>query len=259
MAKGILCGLCGKPDVTTKHCLAGCSWVRSVENRRASEDRYTWRHNCILLCVAQAIIKKLVFINELPDIATEPTDVSKSYKTDFISSRKVGLKNSKRKVVPQTGILFTARDWKCNFDLREFLEGKHQMNFPSDICVTSKRIDGYIVSRSKRICILGPEITNPMDDNCEKRHSEKINKYRDMVSQERTWTFHDFAIEAGALGWVPPSCHKKLKDLGFTSKEVKQITDDMTIIARKCSYLIFVNRFNRDFKPWRIQLNPNPT
>ena len=29
-----------------------------------------------------------------------------------------------------------------------------QMVFPHDICTTSKRIDGYIVSRSKRICIL---------------------------------------------------------------------------------------------------------
>ena len=28
-------------------------------------------------------------------------------------------------------------------------------------------------------------------------------------------------------------------------------------MARKCSYLIWINRFNKDFEPWRIHVSPS--
>ena len=48
-SKSYCCGLCGTENATQSHILAGCNWVRMVENKSKFEDRYTWRHNCVLL------------------------------------------------------------------------------------------------------------------------------------------------------------------------------------------------------------------
>lgn len=140
-----------------------------------------------------------------------------------------------------------------DFDLPEFHHNKkNALTFPCDVLITKRRIDGYILSREKKICILGPEITSPMDDNVLKWHAEKTKKYRENIDEAQDWTFHDCSLEVGALGWIPPSNRKILKSLGFTNAETQSISEDMTLIARKCSYVIFLNRFTKDFQPFRI-------
>jgi hypothetical protein len=44
------------------HILAGCTWVRIVENKLPREDRYT-RHNNILLLLAKAISEQIKLSN----------------------------------------------------------------------------------------------------------------------------------------------------------------------------------------------------
>ena len=248
IAKGIKCGLCRKPDVTLKHCLAGCLWVLNVESKMKREDRYLWRHNCLLLLLARCIVAKLNQVNAEPEDSKRSTPAT-------VSFVKAG-QTAKGVKQPQTTWLQEARDWVCNFDLPEFRQGREgQMVFPHDICTTSKRIDGYIVSRSKRICILGPEMTAPMDDNVGNWHVTKESKYRQMVSDISDWTFHHLAVEVGALGWIPPSTHALLKKVGFSNKEVKDIIKDLQYLARKCSYVIYLNRSNQDFHPWRLEVD----
>ena len=247
-AQGVLCGLCGRREVTLKHILAGCSWVFSTENALPREDRYTWRHNCCLRRVAEAILAKLQSINSKPP---PPSSEVAMKKCNFI---KHGQRGRRSRQAP-SGVLEAARDWKCNFDLPELRRRGGQMVFPADICPTAKRIDGYIVSRSQKICVLGPEMTSPMDDNVEKWHQIKKDKYRQQVESVTDWTFFDLDVEVGALGWIPPSTHSQLRQLGFSTKELTTLKRDLRYLARKCSYVIFVNRFNRDFHPWRLTVS----
>ena len=64
------------------------------------------------------------------------------------------------------------------------------------------------------------------------------------------WEFHDLFVEVGAMGWTPPSNETQLRNLGFSAKEQKRIRSDLTLMARKCSYLIF--RQQMQLYPFRI-------
>ncbi len=248
IASNVVCGLCGNPGATLKHVLAGCPWVRDYESKTKSEDRYTWRHNCVLLVLARAMIAKVAISNQRP---TSKNEVKSSQLQPFVKAGQ-RLKNAKR---PTQSTLDKARDWVYDFDLPEFHHNKkNALVFPCDVLITKKRIDGYILSREEKICILGPEVTAPMDDNVLKWHAEKTSKYRSNIAEAEAdgWSFHDCSLEVGALGWIPPSNWKILRSLGFTNAETKSISEDMTLIARRCSYVIFLNRFNKEFQPFRI-------
>jgi len=55
LSKDSVCGLCAEKLVTLSHVLAGCPWVRTVENKLQREDRFTWRHNNVLYLLASVI------------------------------------------------------------------------------------------------------------------------------------------------------------------------------------------------------------
>ena len=249
-ATDLPCTLCGYKNVTLKHILAGCPWVFNVENKLPREDRYTWRHNCLLLRLARSIVDKLIEVNNKPEGKPQMLQ-------HFV---KAGTTPVKRRKTATLGILAQARDWRCNFDLPEFRQKTGgRLMFPQDIKVTNLRIDGYILSREHKVCILGPEMTAPMDDNVVKWHKKKSHKYRSSVADVKDWKFVDMAIEIGALGWIPPSVTRQLKSLGLTPKELNDLKQDLRHTARSCSYVIYVNRFNKDFHPWRIGDVRDPT
>ena len=72
LATNCTCGLCNRPRVTLNHVLAGCPWVRDQENRLSTEDRFTWRHNCVLFHLAASIAEFVTKINTLP-VSDAPT------------------------------------------------------------------------------------------------------------------------------------------------------------------------------------------
>ena len=80
-AKDCHCGLCGR-DATLNHILAGCPFVRDCENKRSIEDRYTWRHNCILNEIAKHVAE---FISEV-NSSSIPLAAAKSKKQRFIKA-----------------------------------------------------------------------------------------------------------------------------------------------------------------------------
>src|SRR6201995_76608 len=62
--KDAICGLCTQKHATLCHILAGCPWVRGAENKLAHrEDRYTWRHNNVLLAIARAVEERITEAN----------------------------------------------------------------------------------------------------------------------------------------------------------------------------------------------------
>ena len=152
------------------------------------------------------------------------------------------------------GLLSEARDWECDFDLPEWRSAdSKQLVFPHDVCATSLRIDGYLVSRSKRICVAGPELTAPMEENVAAWAVSKRTKYSEIQKDAAVgWRVHVVTLEVGSRGWIPPAFRQSLLQLGFTTAESKSLADKCQLVARRCSYIIWLNRFNREFQPWRI-------
>src|SRR5215468_5780120 len=61
------CDLCGKRNATLAHILCGCPWVLDVEKKSSrGENRYLWRHNCVLRILARAIQTKVEQVNKSP-------------------------------------------------------------------------------------------------------------------------------------------------------------------------------------------------
>ena len=118
------------------------------------------------------------------------------------------------------------------------------------MCLTATKIDGYIMSESARICI-GLELTCPMEENLAKQHSFKQQKYEQLASEaaQNGWRFEKLIIEVGARGFVPCHVHKALSRLDI---KAKSLINKLVIWAQKCSYVIWINRFNKDFQTWRL-------
>ena len=148
-------------------------------------------------------------------------------------------------------LLRGANDWECNFDVPECRSPGSAYVFPHDICPTPTKIDGYIISRKRRICI-GIELTCPMEENLEKWHVIKKEKYDNEISKEAAkngWRFDKRILEVGARGFVPKHVSKACNQLELPAK---QTTNKLSLVAQKCSYVLWINRFNKDFQPWRI-------
>jgi len=246
VAANCSCGLCNQPNVTLNHTLAGCQWVRAVENRTESGDRFTWRHNCLLREIAKAVADFITHINALP----EPV-ASKGKNVTFVKPGAT-TKSRRCKSRQRVGVLHCARDWIFDFDLPEW-EKNGPYLFPHEVAVSSLRPDGVLVSRESKKCII-LELTSPLEENIQAWHSKKTEKYMSEIAAQCNpgWTIDVLAVEVGAKGWIPPSFFRAFKKLGFPSARTTKLTDDCSILARKCSYLIWINRFNKQFEPWRI-------
>jgi hypothetical protein len=111
----------------------------------------------------------------------------------------------------------------------------------------------YILSRDKRICIAGPELTVPFEENLLKRHHDKFDKYQtDFTRVEPGWSVELMVLEVGSRGYVAPSFTKCLKRLGFSPTELRALRDAVSMMARRCSYIIWRHRFNKNWMPLRL-------
>ena len=52
-------------------------------------------------------------------------------------------------------------------------------------------------------------------------------------------------IEVGARGFVPSHVHKAFSRLDI---KAKALINKLVIFSQKCSYVIWINRFNKDFQ-----------
>ena len=86
-----------------------------------------------------------------------------------------------------------------------------------------------------------------------KWHTAKPIKYEEEIRPNLLpgWTLHVVAGEVGAKGWVPPTFTKDLRKLfGFAKSKANKLADDCASVARRCSYVIWRSRNNRDFDPF---------
>ena len=243
LSKDSVCGLCAEKVVTLSHVLAGCTWVRTVENKLQREDRFTWRHNNVLYLLASVIQGHLDYVNKRKVIAP---------KNQFIRFIKAGQTHRPQLRRTTCSVIGEASDWIADFDLPEWRVAGSAYVFPHEICATPLKIDGHIISRSARVCF-GVELTCPMEENIEKWHQSKLTKYENEISfeaKENGWRFYSLIIEVGARGWVPNSVAPALRQLGLST--VNSICKQLSFIALKSSYIIWLNRFNQDFQSWRL-------
>jgi len=71
-----------------------------------------------------------------------------------------------------------------------------------------------------------------------------------LEAKKNGWRFYSLIIEVGARGWVPNSVAPALRKLGLSG--VNAFCKKLSFIALKSSYIIWLNRFNREFQPWRL-------
>src|SRR4051812_9564738 len=82
-----------------------------------------------------------------------------------------------------------------------------------------------------------------------------VKKYENelrLEDERNKWTFYSCVLEVGARGWIPPSLVSSLNKLGLPA--VNNLSKDLSLLAMKSSYIIWVNRFNREFSPWRLKV-----
>ena len=102
---------------------------------------------------------------------------------------------------------------------------------------------------------MGIELTVPMEHNISDWHQSKLKKYENelrLEAERNQWTFYSCVLEVGARGWIPPSLVSSLNKLGLPA--VNNLFKDLSLLAMKSSYIIWVNRFNREFSPWRLKV-----
>ncbi|KAL0225470.1 hypothetical protein RCL1_003382 [Eukaryota sp. TZLM3-RCL] len=90
------------------------------------------------------------------------------------------------------------------------------------------------------------ELSCPMEEYNDVRHSEKTSKYQILLNELTTQglTPSVFAVEVGARGVVSRNTFDLLAALGINSGKSKQIADELTKVALLCSYKFYLNRDN---------------
>ena len=67
-----------------------------------------------------------------------------------------------------------------------------------------------------------------------------------------SWKLKCIVAEVGCRGYIPPSFRKALQHFGFTSKEFKTLVDVCSLVSRRSSYYIWLNRFHQSFIPFQM-------
>ena len=91
-----------------------------------------------------------------------------------------------------------------------------------------------------------------MEANIEYWHSEKRNRYSKITSPD--WSFHYSIFEIGCRGFIPTRFFSLMRQLGFTKVQFRRIYNDLQLLVRRCSYIIWVNRYNKEFFPFRFSV-----
>ena len=80
-------------------------------------------------------------------------------------------------------------------------------HFPQDICQTKKQVDAFVISQSKKICLIGPELTVPIEERIAFWNEKKTGKHGKMIADHGApgWKLKCIVAEVGCRGYIPPS------------------------------------------------------
>ena len=164
-----------------------------------------------------------------------------------------------RKPAPLEDVLESAGDWKLQFDVD--LEGKFTKSkpFPPEIAIVSgvgSRPDGVVWSMETKTVII-IELTSPWEENFEKNHKLKLEKYNQLVVDLRDgnhfgvkWKALFFCVEIGARGALHESAWGRMcGQLRITGSARKRLTAAVQDTAIHCSHLVYLCRFHKKWEP----------
>ena len=66
------------------------------------------------------------------------------------------------------------------------------------------------------------------------------------------WKLKCIVEEVGCRGYIPPSFRKALQHFRFTSKELKTLVDECSLVSRRSSDYIWLNHFHQSFIPFQM-------
>ena len=227
------------------HILTSCQLV--VEHDQQS--RIVWRHDSVLLAI---YLRVLAVVNRHKKTRQRGKRVSAPVPRKVISfvSEK-GAKRTAVRAVPMQSVIATATDWKFQFDIDapEHGQTSRQM-FPLEIIeVSDKRPDGVVWSCSAQV-VIWIELTSPWEENMEKSHWRKKEKYAKLAADIRAkgWQVHPLEVEVGCRGIVNQIGFQSMcKVLGFKKAEQSELQFLCELTALQCSHAIWCCRFSKEW------------
>jgi hypothetical protein len=146
--------------------------------------------------------------------------------------------------------LFGINDWQYQFDYDH-----KTASFPISISATEKRPDIVIWSTSARKVIIG-ELTVPAEEEISNAHNRKLSRYESLVADciGQGWQVTLLPFEVGCKGFVGYSFVKFCKNLGFPRSAINNYSKLLSRVALRCSYLIYLSRNNRNWKPINLHI-----
>ena len=220
------CTLCGKEACTIPHVLSGCA-------QALKEGRYRYRHDSVLRVLSHHVSG---FVNRHNNCkGPKAKDIIKTIR--FVPAGVTPPKTVSKGVYGKTGILGSARDWIMLVDLGR------RLVFPDHIVKTSLRPDIVIYSNGART-VLMIELTCPSEENFEKRHEEKLNRYTDLQAdcEIAGWKVYLYAVEVGARGYSAQSLSSCLRAVGLKQQLLKTCVSEVGDEALRTSFHIWMWR-----------------
>jgi len=222
--------------------LAGCPYVINKENKAPGTDRYTWRHNSVLSVIRKHLKKKIQQVN---------SSVKKAPRKKEIIFVKEGQKLKQRPEAQKPlGMLEKAQDWEYDFDLPAERKRSYQMH--QKVCATTFIPDGYLVSHVEKKCVV-IELTCPMEERMDYWHLLKKNKYQEELTSD-VYSIYYLIVEVGARGVLPITLRKEMRKMGLSKKEANSVVEECKLMATRCSFVIWCQRFNPEFTATEIKI-----
>ena len=191
------CRACGK-TASFKHILTGCEYaLRS----------YTWRHNEVLEIFAEVSKTCCETANKALNIHNRAIQFVKEGNISKIA----------RENMRKLSLLEGCTDWQVATD------SKHSFIFPTEIALMTKCPDIVIWSiKEKKVLVI--ELTVPFEENFNRAHQCKLEKYEDLREQciRNGWITNVFPIEVGCRGFIANSTSAFLTNLGLPPSDKRK-------------------------------------
>ena len=231
------CSLCSIPKCTLFHILCNCPYSLHTK-------RYTWRHDSVLRTLEPFVRSQINKQNETKE------QMNKSGFITFVRAGEKSNQKSVKKITRLECLLNGSSDWEILIDY-----DSNPSVFPTYICATDERPDIVIWSKSsKRVIML--ELTVPAEENVADAHNRKTIKYDALVSSCLAQGWHPVLLpfEIGCKGFVGFSLISCCKKLGMLKREITRISKLLSKVALRCSYLLYLSRNDRDWKPLDLHI-----
>ena len=240
------CPICNSNEsCTLHHILSGCKTA-------LNQGRFTWRHDSVLQLIQNVVSKAVATHNN----THRPGVHSALSGLIFVKQGTKPVPSRKR---PSTArLLEGATDWKCLVDL-----GRSKLVFPPDIYCTSERPDLVIWSKKLHKVLL-VELTVPAEENIEAAQLRKEARYLPLCEAINSdtcnpWKASLTTIEVGTRGNVAHTTRSFLRKMGLTNANTNAASKDISLIAARCSYAIYLSRDNEAWsKPDLISVYAKP-